>query len=385
MTAPETPKNKNPWIAGFLSFLVPALGHFYAGHLKKALGIYASVFLLLMVGRFLGFVFLVYAATIILLVLLRLYAIIDAVLLVVRNKVRRLPDFHKWWLYLVIAMVHHGAVGVTTMAVIDNFAINQFANLPTAVMEPTIRVNEKFAFSKTKNINRNDIMIFMWPGNPETWYVFRCVAQPGDELELKNGRAFVNGSLIDDENALTFGYFVFPSEGSLSARDFQNLGIEDYFPTYNNGYNVHITNQQLEALKAQKFIGEIKEMNLTPEMPMDIYSYSGAGWGLRNYGPIYIPKKGESITLNPNLLKLYGDYILDENANLSIENGQLMRNNSPLTEYTFTRDYYFAMGDNRDNSLDSRKWGLIPDELILGKARYILWSDDRSRIGKSLD
>ena len=101
-------------------------------------------------------------------------------------------------------------------------------------------------------------------------------------------------------------------------------------------------------------------------------------WNADNYGPLEIPAKGKTIQITEEILAMYGSTIQDyeewEEVDIDIENSSLKIDGQEVNEYTFKKDYYFMMGDNRDNSSDSRAWGSVPKELIKGKAMSIYWS-----------
>ena len=104
------------------------------------------------------------------------------------------------------------------------------------------------------------------------------------------------------------------------------------------------------------------------------------GWTHNNYGPIWIPKKGASIELNEKNLQLYARCIKDyERANLEIKGGKAYIDGKPASKYTFKMDYYWMMGDNRDNSLDSRFWGFMPEDHIVGTPMFVIISFDKDR------
>jgi signal peptidase I len=102
------------------------------------------------------------------------------------------------------------------------------------------------------------------------------------------------------------------------------------------------------------------------------------------YGPFYVPKKGDKISLTDKNIALYLKCIINENKQVEKGGEGLMVNGTSMSTYEFKENYYFMLGDNRSNSMDSRFWGLVPEKLIVGKPLYILWSETFNRIGQQI-
>ena len=230
------------------------------------------------------------------------------------------------------------------------------SKVPTGSMEKTILVGDfmlinkfLYGFSTPRDIpytnialphfklpgftdpEKGDIIVFQFPGyrdevepqNIEYW-VKRCIGEPGDTIEIRNKVAFVNG--------------------------------EEYqIPPYINYLN---PNAQPEA---------ISDPQIFPK---------GSGWNSDNYGPLAIPKKGETIKLTKDNINVYETLINREHKAkvVKVSDGKIFINNQEADSYTIQDDYYFMVGDNRDNSLDSRFWGFVPRENIIGTPMSIYWS-----------
>ena len=224
-----------------------------------------------------------------------------------------------------------------------------------------------------------------YPVDLKTNYIKRCVGIPGDVLQIKDKQLMVNGAPLQNPEKLRFKYRVVSKE-KINARNFESLGLDgdDYAgPSMDNDakahYDMYLTAEQLEKVKALPYIisaGFEEDGGEAPRFPFSKYTEK---WTGDNYGPLTIPKEGMKIAINDPTLSIYGTTITgyDLNKDAKVENGKLLIDGKEVTEYTFKQDYFFMMGDNRDNSLDSRFWGFVPEDHIVGKGFFIWLSIDK--------
>ena len=159
--------------------------------------------------------------------------------------------------------------------------------------------------------------------------------------------------------------------------------MEDWMSLNQNGY-MPLTNQAVKALsKRHDLVAEITPN--TEAYTGDLYPLNAiTGWTRDNYGPIWIPKKGATLPLNEQNIAIYERPIkVYEGNDLQVKHGQIYINGKLATSYTFKMDYYWMMGDNRHNSADSRYWGFVPEDHIVGKPIFVWWSTDPDRKGLS--
>ncbi len=236
----------------------------------------------------------------------------------------------EWFEALIIA-----AIFATVLRV---FVVESY-RIPTGSMESTLLAGDflfvnkyvygpKVPFTEIRlpavdKVKRGDIIVFKYPKDRSLNYIKRCVAISGDNLEIHDQQLFINKKPVAlPEHAQFIGTRV-------------PAGEADYmiFPQF-------------------------------------------SGFNKDNYGPIHIPRKGDVVQLTAATYPLYSALVADEGHEVSLQGREVFVDGSPVQAYTVHENYYFAMGDNRDNSLDSRFWGFLPEKDLVGQALMVYWSWD---------
>ncbi len=317
--------------------------------------------------------------------------------------------------FLLVSKFHYGArVPMSTIAAPMVHDTLPVLNIKSYLFNDTIEKKNTSWKNKLQlpylripgfqSIKRNDIVVFNQPADtlkdmndftPDRNYykpidkktnlVKRCVGVPGDSLEVRNGYVYINGKQTElpDRAILQHSYEVILKPGkSFSSKIIETLknkyDITDGI--YQSGNKIILPAATQTAVNAFKNHPSVKEI-IKHEANQGMFDSSTFPhdpeyrWNTDFFGPIYIPQAGKTIDLNLDVLPLYKRIITEYEGNtLNIKGKQIFINNKLATNYTFNKDYYWMMGDNRNNSIDARRWGYVPFDHVVGKPIFIWMS-----------
>ncbi len=300
--------------------------------------------------------------------------------------------------FLFVSKFHYGArVPMTPLAlpmVHDSIPGTGLASYLKKPQLPYVRL------PGLQKIKRNDIVVFNWPADTlktmwgdhsgkftykpidkKTNYVKRCVAVAGDTMEIKNGDIYINGKLskMPDRAKPQFFYKVVLKDFNQIQNLLQTYKIKEARRAADGTVLLNLDDELATRIKNNPNVISL-EKQITPKGRFDksIFPHdSQYPWTIDNFGPIYMPKKGETVTLNEKTIPFYRDLLTRYEGISFAENGnEYYIDGKKTNKYTFKQDYYWMMGDNRQNSLDARYWGYVPFDHVVGKPVFIWMSWD---------
>ena len=223
-------------------------------------------------------------------------------------------------------------------------------------------------------VNNYDITVR--PVDKRDNYIKRCIAVAGDTLQIKKTQIYINGKPQEKLPNIQFRYVIQTDGSRINPRTLEKLKIykSDLIDLGNGAFETPLIASNVEEISKMANVLSVQKRVKTPDnYESDVFPHNELyPWNLDNLGPLWIPKKDVTIKINVNNICFYERIITAYEGNeLIISGNEIFINGIKTDEYTFKMDYYWMMGDNRHDSLDSRYWGFVPQDHIVGAPRFV--------------
>lgn len=239
------------------------------------------------------------------------------------------------------------------------------------------------------HVKHNDIIVFNFPGEDDDIptdkkmnLVKRCIGLPGDTLMIRDKKVYVSGKKVQDAITTKYSFEVKANTDTLGIQLYRSMHItEGGLINDQNVYSFLLTKAEADSVRKEQGIYSVDLLSSSFSTNSLFPGGEYFLWSKDNFGPIVIPKKDMTVHLTIDSLALYARIISKyEHHTLQTRNDSIFVDGKYTTRYTFKMNYYFMMGDNRDDSEDSRYWGFVPEDHIVGKASLILFSFEQGRM-----
>ncbi len=238
-------------------------------------------------------------------------------------------------------------------------------------------------YKAARELVRSNYTITYRPVDKRENYVKRCIAVAGDTLQIKHRLVYINGKPEEMADTVQYKYYVHTNK-RLNIDRLKEIGLSDEDISQHAPellYSLTMNKEELAKIKKFRSVTSIEVYESSPQ-PHDVVSIfphsKYYNWNIDNYGPLYIPKKGATVKLDTVNIAIYRRVIETYEGNkFKLKDGKIFINDKETDQYTFKMNYYFMMGDNRHGSADSRYWGFVPEDHVVGTPLLIWMSIDQ--------
>lgn len=254
-------------------------------------------------------------------------------------------------------------------------------------MLQSLHPGDMVLLNKLAKAKQNTIIAFNNPKEDslekkiKTIFIQRCIGLPGDSIKIEDGIVFVNGIAFEEPKHLQFNYHIKTKKLKLDSLLEFKFGITEGGKISDNfDYSYSLTQAMADSLKKDSLVLEIeKKSEKKAAWDDQIFPHNrNFKWNKYNIASLYIPKKGDVLLLDTVSVILYSKLItIDEDNKLELKHDSIFVNDVLSKSYTVKTNYYFTLGDNRDNAIDSRYWGLLPENNIIGKLAFVINSKQK--------
>jgi signal peptidase I len=275
--------------------------------------------------------------------------------------------FSQWILPLMIAIA---------LVIVTRLYLVEIERVSDDCMQYTFRRNEKLVFLKIFNPERNNIVLLKGFPYKADAKIQRIIALPGDTIKISNSNIYINNVRLRDLKGMSYTYN-FDTDSCRYASEFLLKNNIDYNKVLAKIgiYKFNADYEKIRLIEAERLFNEIKReikdknINFSPILSSDYLIY----WNSDNLGPLLVPGQGHKIKMDNKSFRLYKHLIKEETGQVfERKDNHFFLENKQIESYIFKKDYFFLMNDNRTNSRDSREFGLVPENAIIGSFLFQL-------------
>lgn len=292
------------------------------------------------------------------------------------------------WIQFIFSFIKLIGIVLLFLTVFRFYVVDVF-KIPSGSMEQTLDIGDKILVKKdfqhelshnkwfssafhleaSYQPQRQEICVFRFPKNTKLHFVKRCVGLPGDVLSIRKSDIICNGDTLENAPTMQWMYRM-SGVDSIDIVSILNGAFKRTVSKQidkNHTLRFHLSLNEALALDTLCPNLHFNKCNWGAQIPSKVYPYSVYQAGTRdNMGPFVVPQKGLTIPMNPLNIAWYSDIINAENSNVDVTDSVLIIDQTQVFTYTFKQNYYYMMGDNRHASQDSRFWGFVPQQNIVG-------------------